>query len=1023
MAQFNVNTFAPGVNFTTGTNTSANPYSIGWGKLNNDDKPDLAVPNTGNASISIFRNASNPNQINSNTLATKIDLATLSSPFFCHIGDYDNDGRNDIYVSYTGQSFFSIFRNISVDTNLVFATRQDFSAPNGFFSSMIADVNNDGKLDPTGISFGGNIFVAIRNISIPGILQFDSTTTISSTTNPANTFIADFDNDNLLDFAVANYNSNNIRIFKNTSINNSIRVTAGPVLTTGSLPNGITGGDFNGDGKVDIVVANFNSTSISIFQNTTTSSISFNAKVDFTTPGNQGPNKMCVADFDNDRKLDIAVGNRNSTNNVSVFRNVGIANTTITTATFATRVDYPTGAGACAECLDIDVNGSTDIISTNFNTNTFTILRNNLKASEPTVPPSSFNILDNQIFYTDFRVTKGNGSRRLVMMRKDFAINQLPTDSFGYIANDTFGLGHLFGANTFLVYNDTGNIIRAKGLIANSLYHVRVIEYNGIGSSANYLTSSVYDTSFYVLGNIYYSKSSGLLNVLGTWGTNTDGTGDTPTTFNNANTIYNIANNPSPTISNNFFIAGSGTAVVINGNLNLTIPSGLILGSDSIYVRNNATVTVVGQLLFNKYIFDSLSTVQFISSSPQTIVGNDFFNLVITGGQKSINTPIRVRNNLSMLTNLNANGHLVTIGSGPNQIGNVSASSSYIIGSILRWKSNTQGSSMLFPIGTPTRNTSATLVFSGNTLNPGTIRAEFVASVPGNGGLPIFDFTNTPVVTVNKTSPAGYWQFDQGNGLNLGIASYELSLATNNFPGVSNFSLLRSVRRANSASVWQIIGTAGTNTGTNVAATVMRSGINTFGQFGIASDSASNALPVELVNFNGNQANLSVLLKWQTSAEINSDYFEIQRSADLQNWAVLGKVNAAINSTSTNFYNFNDNHPISGTNYYRLKIVDKDGSYENSKITQVSFEENSKHEGDIVIYPNPTNCQIHFYNPNAFENEVIIYDLTGNALTQAILTPYTNTTIANEQGCFEPGIYIVGYKSANETRYQKLIVK
>lgn len=127
------------------------------------------------------------------------------------------------------------------------------------------------------------------------------------------------------------------------------------------------------------------------------------------------------------------------------------------------------------------------------------------------------------------------------------------------------------------------------------------------------------------------------------------------------------------------------------------------------------------------------------------------------------------------------------------------------------------------------------------------------------------------------------------------------------------------------------------------------------------SKKSSGALPVTLVSFTAEKVGKSgmdgdegvvALLNWQTSVEINSDHFSIQRSRDGQNWLEIGSVQALSNTKSEyyenlNAYSFFDKEPLEGENLYRLKMIDKGGSFAFSKARNLYFELN------ILAFPNP----------------------------------------------------------------------
>lgn len=119
--------------------------------------------------------------------------------------------------------------------------------------------------------------------------------------------------------------------------------------------------------------------------------------------------------------------------------------------------------------------------------------------------------------------------------------------------------------------------------------------------------------------------------------------------------------------------------------------------------------------------------------------------------------------------------------------------------------------------------------------------------------------------------------------------------------------------------------------------------------FRSASAALPGALPVTLVDFTANKESGVAQLSWSTSYETNSDFFEIQRSTDAKNWRSLDKVTALTESRMVRRYDYTDRKPEIGPNFYRLKMVDKDGSFALSKIRELAFDSVL----ETSIYPNP----------------------------------------------------------------------
>jgi PKD repeat protein len=145
----------------------------------------------------------------------------------------------------------------------------------------------------------------------------------------------------------------------------------------------------------------------------------------------------------------------------------------------------------------------------------------------------------------------------------------------------------------------------------------------------------------------------------------------------------------------------------------------------------------------------------------------------------------------------------------------------------------------------------------------------------------------------------------------------------------------------------------------------------------------STVLPITLASFTGEcKANNTVLLKWSTASEINNDYFTIERSSDAVTWNVISTVAGAGNSNALLNYQFEDDSPLNGTNYYRLKQTDFNGEFEYFDI--VAVENCSNNTGEISIYPNPVINQLNITisSVNDANATVLIYDLLGNIVLE-----------------------------------------
>jgi len=160
------------------------------------------------------------------------------------------------------------------------------------------------------------------------------------------------------------------------------------------------------------------------------------------------------------------------------------------------------------------------------------------------------------------------------------------------------------------------------------------------------------------------------------------------------------------------------------------------------------------------------------------------------------------------------------------------------------------------------------------------------------------------------------------------------------------------------------------------------------------------SLPLKLLSFTTKLQQNSIALNWQTTNEINVSHINIQRSINGKNFITIGKVNAGSN------YNFIDDKFLSfggvrGGLYYRLEIVDKDGSKTYSDIKRVTLNEKQETR-NILIYPNPAKDMVKIECANA--KEILILDYLGKIIKQ-FSHPTAHQTLNTKQ--LTKGLYIV----------------
>ena len=188
-------------------------------------------------------------------------------------------------------------------------------------------------------------------------------------------------------------------------------------------------------------------------------------------------------------------------------------------------------------------------------------------------------------------------------------------------------------------------------------------------------------------------------------------------------------------------------------------------------------------------------------------------------------------------------------------------------------------------------------------------------------------------------------------------------------------------------------------------------------------DVQMNPLPVTLLSFTGEaQANRTVLLKWETAGEQNSDRFIVERSENLKTFEQVAQVKSGGNITENRNYSASDNNPIAGVNYYRLKEYAINGS--PTIYTPIAVQVSSNGAGTIV-YPNPSNGQFMIDVPEVLA-EGSTFKLT-NVLGMEISTAFEKVSAAQFK-CIPTqklaiGVYILSVRTDNSVRNIKILVQ
>jgi hypothetical protein len=186
----------------------------------------------------------------------------------------------------------------------------------------------------------------------------------------------------------------------------------------------------------------------------------------------------------------------------------------------------------------------------------------------------------------------------------------------------------------------------------------------------------------------------------------------------------------------------------------------------------------------------------------------------------------------------------------------------------------------------------------------------------------------------------------------------------------------------------------------------------------------NNPLPIELLNFSAKSIDNAVQLTWATAAEINNDFFTIERSSDGNNWEIISYVYGAGNSNYVIDYEYTDEMPLEGISYYRLKQTDFDGQFEY--FTSVAVDATKSYAAAEVMNITYNGNSMNVWYQNNSENTIMmIVDLQGRILSQSYLHAgdYTQNISVPLPGNYAGEVVIVKMLSGDKSAEKKFMIR
>ena len=370
--------FSPATTYpSNGTST----LGVALGDVNGDGRPDIVAANQGTDNVSVLLSRTSP----AGTFAPALTYSTGpgTRPTGVALGDVNGDGRLDVVTGNQTTGTVGVLLGLATAPGTFAPAVSYSSGGNSPTILALSDLNGDGRLDIATTNFDSGTVGVLLGLTSPAGTFAPAVTYATGSAGLVGITIGDVSGDGRLDIVTGNNLGGGVSVLLGISTAAGTFASATTYASGGTGTAGVSLGDVNSDGRLDIVAANSNSATVGVLLGAGPTPGAFASAVTYPSGGN-GPNFAMLSDINGDGRLDIVTANY-SNGTVGVLTGL-----TAAPGTFAPVVTYSSGGSGPGDIALADVNGDgrRDIVTANYVSGSVAVLLNSyvLAAASGQIP-------------------------------------------------------------------------------------------------------------------------------------------------------------------------------------------------------------------------------------------------------------------------------------------------------------------------------------------------------------------------------------------------------------------------------------------------------------------------------------------------------------------------------------------------------------------------------------------------------------------------------------------------------------